>query len=130
MSQENVEIVRGIYDGWSRGDFSQAEVFDPEVEFEMVDWPHAASSRGIEAMRETWLASLRAWEDFRSFPMEFVDHGRNVLVLNHIQGRGRESGADVSADTATVFTLDGGKVVRLALHWNVETARRAAGGRA
>jgi len=33
---------------------------------------------------------------------------------------------EVSADTASVFTFEGGKVVRLALHWDVDAARRAA----
>jgi ketosteroid isomerase-like protein len=97
MSKENVEIVRRVYEGWSRGDFSQSELFDPDIEFEMVDWPHPAKSRGLEAMRETWLATLAAWEDFRAVPSEVIDRGDNVLVLNSISGRGRGSGADVSA---------------------------------
>lgn len=129
MSKENVEIVNRVYEGWSRGDFSAAELFDPEIEFEMVDWPHSGRSRGLEAMRETWLATLAAWEDFRAEPREVTDHGDNVLVLNHISGRGRGSGADVSALTATVWTVEHGKVVRLALYWDTERAREAAEGR-
>jgi ketosteroid isomerase-like protein len=129
MSKENVEIVHRVYEGWSRGDFSHAELFDPEIEFEMVDWPHSGRSRGLEAMRETWLATLGAWEDFRAEPKEVIDHGDNVLVLNHISGRGRGSGADVSALTATVWTVDHGRVVRLALYWDTERARDAAEGR-
>ena len=104
MSEENVEIVRRVYEGWARGDFSQSELFDPDIEFEMVDWPHQAKSRGIEAMCETWRATLTAWDDFRAMPDELIDYGDNVLVLNSIAGRGRGSGADVSALTATVWT--------------------------
>jgi ketosteroid isomerase-like protein len=126
MSKETVEIVRRVYEGWSRGDFSQTELFDPDIEFEMIDWPHPAKSRGIEAMSETWLATLGAWEDFRAKPDEVIDHGDNVLVLNSISGRGRGSGADVSALTATVWTVVGGRVVRLALYWDTERAREAA----
>jgi ketosteroid isomerase-like protein len=126
MSQENVEIVRRVYEGWSRGDFSETELFDPEIEFEMVDWPHPAKSRGIEAMAETWLATLAAWKDFRAVPDEVIDHGDNVLVLNSISGRGRGSGADVTALTATVWSVEGGRVVRLALYWDTERAREAA----
>ena len=126
MSSENVEIVRRIYEGWSRGDYSNAEFFDEDIEFDMVDWPHPAKSRGVAAMAETWRTTLGAWTDFRSIPTEFVEYGHNVLVLNRIQGRGRESGAEVSADTASVFTFENGKVVRLALQWDVDAARRAA----
>jgi ketosteroid isomerase-like protein len=126
VSEENVEIVRGVYDHWATGDFTPVEPFHPDVEFDMVDWPHPAKSRGVAAMAETWMTSLGAWHDFRSTPTEFVDCGRNVLVLNRIEGRGRESGAPVTADTASIFTFEGGKVVRLALHWDVDAARRAA----
>jgi ketosteroid isomerase-like protein len=95
----------------------------------MVDWPHPAKSRGVDAMRETWLASLAAWEDFRAKPDEVIGHGDKVLVLNSISGRGRGSGADVTALTATVWTVEHGKVVRLALYWDTERAREAAEGR-
>ena len=43
--------MRRVYEGWARGDFSEGEAFDPEIEFEMVDWPHPARSRGVEEMR-------------------------------------------------------------------------------
>jgi ketosteroid isomerase-like protein len=128
MSKENVEIVRRVYEGWSRGDFSESELFDPDVEFEMVDWPHPAKSRGVDAMRETWLATLAAWEDFRAKPDEVIDHDENILVLNSISGRGRGSGADVSALTATLWTVENGRVVRLALYWDTARARAAAEG--
>lgn len=126
MSEQNVEIVRRVYEGWSRGDFTGAEAFDPEIEFELVDWPHPAKSRGVEEMRRTWATTLSAWEDFRAEPDDVIDCGDNVLVLNRIQGRGKESGAEVSAQTATVWTLDGGRVVRLALYWDTARAREAA----
>jgi ketosteroid isomerase-like protein len=126
MSPENVEIVRRVYEGWSRGDFSGSELFDADVEFEMIDWPHPTKSRGLAAMREAWLTTLGAWEDFRARPDEVIDHGDHILVLNSISGRGRGSGADVSALTATVWTVESGKVVRLALYWDVERAREAA----
>ncbi len=126
MSQENVEIVRRVYEGWSHGDFSQIEDFHPDIDFEMVDWPHQTRSRGIEEMWRTWRGSLSAWDDFRAVPTEYVDCGRNVLVINHIQGSGKESRAEVSAETATVWTVDGGRVVRLALYWDIDRAREAA----
>jgi ketosteroid isomerase-like protein len=128
MSKENVEIVRRVYEGWSRGDFSESELFDPDVEFEMVDWPHPAKSRGVDAMRETWLTTLAAWKDFRAKPDEVIDHGDNILVLNSISGRGRGSGADVSALTATLWTVENGRVVRLALFWDTARARAVVEG--
>jgi ketosteroid isomerase-like protein len=126
MSQANVEIVRRVYEGWSRGDFSGADAFHPEVEFELVDWPHPARSRGVEEMARTWQATLGAWDEFRAEPDDFIDFGHNVLVLNSIHGRGKGSGAEVSAQTATVWTVEVGKVVRLALYWDTDRAEEAA----
>ena len=128
MSQENVEIVRRVYEGWARGDFSEGDVFHPEVEFEMPDWPEGASSRGLDAMRRTWLASLSAWDDFRAEPVDFIEAAEDVVVvLNHVQARGKGSGAEVRADTASVWMFDGGKVVRLVLYWDTDKALEAAG---
>jgi ketosteroid isomerase-like protein len=128
MSQEDIEIVRRVYEGWARGDFSEGDVFHPDVEFEMPDWPEGASSRGLDAMRRAWQASLSAWDDFRAEPKEFIEAGTNVVVvLNRIHARGKGSGAEVRADTASVWTLDGGKVARLVLYWDTDKALEAVG---
>lgn len=121
-----MDIVRRVYEGWARGDFSGIDYFDPDIEFEMADWPHQTKVHGIEAMWETWRSTLSAFDDFRSTPMGFEPYGDNVLVLNRIEASGKESGADVGADTASLWTIRAGKVTRLALYWNVETARQVA----
>ena len=92
----------------------------------MADWPHQTTVRGIPQMWETWRSTLSAWTDFRSTASEFFDFGDRVLVTNRIDGLGKESGAAVSADVATVFTLENGRVVRMALYWDVDSARREA----
>jgi ketosteroid isomerase-like protein len=127
MSQGNVEIVRRVYAEWALGDFSEGDVFDPEVEFEMVDWPEAGKSRGLAEMRRTWGAALGAWDDFRAEPGEYIDLGDQVVVMTRAVGRGRGSGMEVSADTATVWTIDQGRIVRLALYWDSAKALAAVG---
>lgn len=126
MSQDNVDLVRRVYEGWARGDFSETGAFDPEIDFEMVDWPHQTRVRGIEDMSRTWRATLSAFVDFRAVPVEYADCGRNVLVINKIEGSGKESGAEVSAETATVWTVENGRVVRMALYWDTDRARAVA----
>ena len=105
----NVELVRRVYEGWARGDFSEIDAL-PEIEFEMVDWPHQTKVSGIEAMSRTWRATLSAWDDFRAIPLEYVDCGGNVSREPHRGRRQGRSGAVVSADTATVWTVEDGLV--------------------
>ena len=75
MSQENVQIVRRVYEQWSRGDFSGGDAFHPEVEFEMVDWPGRDRSHGLEEMREAWLASLSAWDPCHGYEAKGFNDG-------------------------------------------------------
>ena len=126
MSQDNVELVQRVYEGWARGDFSATDAFDPEIDFEMVDWPHQTRVRGVQDMSTTWRATLAAFDDFRAVPLEYVDCGSNVLVINQIEASGKESGAEVSAETATVWTVANGRVVRMALYWDTDRARAVA----
>jgi ketosteroid isomerase-like protein len=127
MSLKNVEIVRGVYDGWIRGDFTGGEVFDPEVEFVMRDWPEGSRTRGLEAMAQAWQAALSAWDDFRAVPGEVHDAGEQVVVVTHVTARGKGSGIETSASTATLWTLERGSVVRLELYWDSAKAFEAAG---
>jgi ketosteroid isomerase-like protein len=115
-----------VYAAWARGDFSGIDHFDPEIEFEMADWPHQTKVTGIQEMSDTWRSTLTAFDDFRSTPTGMESFGSRVLVLNRIEASGKESGADVSADTASVWTLENVRVTRLALYWNVDSARREA----
>jgi ketosteroid isomerase-like protein len=128
MSQENVEIVRRVYGRWARGDFSQGDVFHPEVEFSMPDWPEGANTRGLDAMRQTWLSALSAWDDFHAEPGRFFEAGEHVVVLTNVRARGKGSGAETHATTATVWTVnERGKVIRLALYWDAAKALAAVG---
>ena len=128
MSQENVEIVRRVYEEWSRGDFSAGEVFDADVEFDMVDWPGRDRSHGIEEMAEAWQESLAAWDDFRAEPTDFIEHSPHTSWYPRTSRPfGKGSGAAVTAETATVWTFEAGKVVRWALHWDAAAALRAVG---
>jgi ketosteroid isomerase-like protein len=122
MSEKNVELVRRVYERWACGDFSEGDVFSPDVEFEMPDWPHSAGSRGVDGMRSIWQGTLAAWDDFRAEPDRFLEAGRHVVVLTHVHARGKDSGAEVSADTATVWTIEAGRVVRLVLYWDSDKA--------
>jgi ketosteroid isomerase-like protein len=114
----NLDLVRSIYAAWGRGDFSSAEWADPEIEFAFADGPEPGSWRGLAGMAEGYRDWLRAWEDFRAEPEEYlvIDNGR-ILVLVRNSGRGRTSGLEVeSHSVANLFHLRGGKVTRIVVY--------------
>jgi ketosteroid isomerase-like protein len=127
MSQENVEVVRRLYEYWIRGDFRSGvvEAFDPDIEFQ-VD-PVVATSpvkvRGLAAMGKAWRENLSGWGDFRVGEIDqLVETEDGVVVFNRLQGRGRRSGAVVEQpDRAAIFTFRDRRIVRLRL------TNRAAG---
>jgi ketosteroid isomerase-like protein len=120
MSQENVELVRSIYEPWGRGDFSSAEWAHPEIEFVIADFgPLVGSTKGLAGMAETWRTFLGAWEEYRCEVDEYRElDDERVLVLLHIIGRGKSSGVQlgqVRTKAANLFHVRGGKVTRLVI---------------
>jgi ketosteroid isomerase-like protein len=118
MSQENVEVVRLLFEHWTRDDWNWGqELFDDDCEavFSGSWFPEAAVHRiGHEAVR-AWIGFTGAFETFAIEVEQIVDAGEQVIVLAWLQGRGRASGADVNAKTGAIFTFRDAKIVRYAL---------------
>jgi hypothetical protein len=62
MSQEHVELVRRVYGGWARGDFSEIEAFHPEIDY----------SVGIARKSSHALSVARQVRDIPSMPRTLV----------------------------------------------------------
>ena len=96
MTSENLDVVRSIYLGSERGDFNSAAWADPDIEYLVVDGPEPSCWNGLAGMAEGWRDWLRAWEDFRAEPEEYIDLGdERILVLVRNSGRGRVSGLEL-----------------------------------
>jgi ketosteroid isomerase-like protein len=127
MSQENLDLVRSITAAWERGDYSNVEWADPEIEYLVVDGPSPGTWTGLAGMADGWGDFLRAWEhEFHCVVEEYRElDGERVLVLQHFGGRGKASGVEVTQMTgkgATLFHLRDGKVTRLVLCFDRERA--------
>jgi ketosteroid isomerase-like protein len=120
MSQENVEVIRNVCDAFVRDDLDevlshchQDVVYKPAQE---------AAAHGLDAVR----ASLERWtgdiERLELVAEEFRDVGNRVFVTIVVRGRGRSSGAEVSARFYEVFILRGGTI----LHWEEFSDRSPA----
>jgi ketosteroid isomerase-like protein len=132
MSEENVEVVRRLYDEhWACGDFAFAGFFDPEVEFARLGAEGGGVAGRWRGLEEVWAGTLEylsAFADLRTEAERIIDLGDDrVLVLSRQSGRGKLSGAPIEHELGDLFTLHDGKVVRGEFYWDRSEALEAAG---
>jgi ketosteroid isomerase-like protein len=131
MSEENVEIVRRIYDGWERGNMTAGvELFDSEISFEsfMPDANERVVANGLEEVEAFMREMLGQWRDFRLIAEEFREVGKDkVFVAGHQAAIGRQSGVAVEFPMCSVWTFRNGKVVGLVFDPDSQAAFEAAG---
>jgi ketosteroid isomerase-like protein len=130
MSHSNVELVRAIYDRFRAGDNDGAlALHHPEIEIR--DRPQAPDPqvyRGHEGVLRSLRVSQEAFQGLDVAPEEFIEVGDRVVVVFRFRGTGRESGVPIDERLAHLWTVRGGKAVRMEVHSGREEAVRAAGG--
>ena len=133
MSQENVEVVRRVFDAVERRDGAAAlALYDADFEwdFSRVPWGEVAGPgvhRGRDALPRVYREWLSAWENYEEKLEELIDAGESVISVLTGRGRGRASGAEVEITTAGVWTVRDGKVVRSVWFPTREKALEAVG---
>jgi ketosteroid isomerase-like protein len=113
MSQQNVEVVRRVFEAHDRRDWDAVYSFyAPSVVWEDVDglWGDWGTARGREGVRAAWRRWLGVLERPTFTAEEIVDAGDHVLVRLRMSGRGRESGAEVEQVITMVWTVRAGSV--------------------
>src|SRR5262245_8258965 len=121
MSQENLEIVRGIYDAVTRRDgVAPYEVYAEDIVWDISNSRRAAV--GMEPVYEAHEGVRRFWRDAVSvfgeidFEIEeLTETGEQVLAVGREREVGRASGAPLETTHIAVWTLAGGKVTRMQL---------------
>jgi ketosteroid isomerase-like protein len=120
----NLELVRSIYAGWARGDFSSAEWAHPKIEYVIAGGPEPGGWTGIAGMAQGVRGILSAWENFRSEAEEYREiDDEHVLVLTRLSGRGKTSGMELEQTQpkgADLFEIRGGKVTKVVTYWERE----------
>jgi ketosteroid isomerase-like protein len=129
VSTDNVELLRPIYDEWSRGNWEpRFVVYAPDMEWGWSDeFPGAGVARDDEDTSERLRQWLSGWQDWRCEAERFVAEGDTVVALTRYRGRGKTSGAAVDTEGAHVWTFRDGKVIRLVVYSSRERALRDAG---
>jgi ketosteroid isomerase-like protein len=130
MSEENVEAVRRIYEGWGRGDFREGvELYDPDIVLvQSREFPEGGTYLGPDGIRDYMTTFLDAWERLTLEAKELIDAGDSVVARVVQRAEGKGSGA-VPAEIGYfhVWTFRGGKVIRLETIREREAALRAVG---
>jgi ketosteroid isomerase-like protein len=133
MSEENVEIVRRIYDAVSRHDTATViAAYDPEVEWDTSRSPWGSIMggrlyRGHGGLRRFYSEWYEAWGDYDEVLEELIDGGEQVIVGATGRGRGRASGAAVEWSQYGVWTIRDGTVMRVVWFPTRDEALEAAG---
>jgi ketosteroid isomerase-like protein len=144
MSQENVDLVRALFEEISRlmaaltadprrsmqDDYARvvARFLDPE--FELVPAASAVERRTLRGSEGfvTFLEGGReTWRDARLEAEEFIDLGDQVLAVGTFRASGRASGVVIEQPNATVWKLRDGRVVGVQLFLDQREALAAAG---
>ena len=125
---QNLAFLRDIYAAWALGDFTRGDIFDPDVEF-MTGGLEPRLLHGPEGVVEGWFDFLSAWKDFRVELREIFPGAQpdSYVVYCHLSGRGKESGVPTESETANTIWIRNGKIVRMELHWDRESALESAG---
>jgi uncharacterized protein len=125
MSEENVEVVRMLFEAYNQGDLDAALArLAADVVYETGQEVAAHGPEEVQAMWDRWESD---WEAIRTEPEEFIDAGDRVLVTVRYSGRGRGSGIDLDDRLFDVYTLRDGKVCHKAEYRDRSEALAAAG---
>jgi uncharacterized protein len=128
MSQENVEIVRLIHEGWAKGDFGIGKEFLTS-DYEWHQFPQAVepgTRRGSE-VGESLRKIFEIYTDVRVEPAEFIDAGDRIVVIGRTHATARGSGLALDTPIALVWTLLDGKISRTEAFSDRDQALEAAG---
>lgn len=132
MSQQNLELVRRIYEGWASNDPRMFELLHPAIEVHpdpRSAWPGIEPEyAGHDGVRRYLASIYDAFEEYRAEAEELLDAGDRVVTLAIERARGKQSGAPVEIrHTAHVWTIRDGMAVRLDVNWDRDDALRAVG---
>jgi ketosteroid isomerase-like protein len=125
--KSNLDIVRSISSAWERGDYSEFEWADSDIQFVIADGPEAGRRTGQAGLAPSLQEFGSAWEEYRSRVEEYREVDDGVLVLTYATGRGKASGLEIGEQRANFFRLSAGKVTSLVVYWDRARALADAG---
>lgn len=109
-----VAVVRRLYEARGNPETIR-QVLAPDVCWEVVEgFPYSGVYVGLDDVLRNFFGRL--FEDFASFVAvgsEFFESGDHVMALGTYTGRAKATGKEFTARFAHVWTLQGGRIIRL-----------------
>ena len=132
MSQENVNIVRRLYEAFAAGDVDTVlTLLSPDIVWtEAENFPYADNNpyRGPEAVLTGVFGRLGTeWQSFGAHPEEFLDAGDTVVVLGRYSGTCVATGNSMSPEMAHVIRVSDGLITSFRQYVDTLAVARATG---
>jgi ketosteroid isomerase-like protein len=130
MSQENVELVRHVYESglMDRDPEELMELATPDIEY--VNPPYAVEPgvrRGLDAVAQAMRRFAEVWDESRHELRELHDCGDVVVAAVSWYTRSRGSERDLVNEEAHSWTLHEGRIARFEWGQDLGKALEAAG---
>ena len=128
MSSE--QALREHFDASNRRDYARAMTYydDDVVCVSSRTGIDAGAFHGVEAVGRVFGDWMRAFGGGVRFEDLVIERGSDAYAVSaHMRARGRESGIELERDWAWVYWMRSGKIVRVEMHEDLETARKIAG---
>jgi ketosteroid isomerase-like protein len=128
MSEENVDLVRRVYEHFARTGEPDGSLYAADIEWHSAaDDPGQEVFHGVEGVKKLIAEVREAMDDFRTEPFEFLDAGGQVVAGLVHRGRGKGSSAEVEMREWNVFLIRDGRIASVHEYSDREEALEAAG---
>ena len=130
-SGEDVDLIEMVTDEALLEDHQR--LFDPTAPIEF-ETPYGGLLGGMggpfcgaAGFHEGWAEWLGPWESYALRSVEVAEVENHVLLLVRVVGTMSESGLEIDAPAAAIYTIENGTVVRIRHFLDQDQARAAVG---
>jgi uncharacterized protein len=116
MSQENVDVIRRAFDAFNDGNrMAFLKLYDDDIVLRIGPPSiESGSYYGAEAVEHQYTRLFAPFgATYRIEVVDLIEVGDSVVVIHRVRARGQRSGAEVVASEAAIFTMRGGKIIRI-----------------
>lgn len=133
MSQDNVGLVRSVYESFAKGDVPAVlAAMDPRIEWnEAENFPYADRNPyvGPTAVLEGVFARLGSeWDYFKVAAEELLDAGDTVVSRGRYDAVYKKTGSRINAQFVHVWKLRDGRILGFQQYVDTLQVAKAVGG--